>query len=134
MEHARLKTSQTVGRGNWMQPVQLDRCTLHILDDSSVVRADRKGRVVEPAELGDRPGYTSDPADACGTPVCLALVTVGRKRLNNNNSGCTPHPLAHSCSFESYREWAETSIRTTRVSSLAGMATVQDKAHGLMTA
>lgn len=46
MEHARLKTSQTVGRGNWMQPVQLDRCTLHILDDSSVVRADRKGRVV----------------------------------------------------------------------------------------
>lgn len=52
MEHARLKTNQTVGRGNWMQPVQLDRCTLHILDDSSAVRADRKGHVVEPAELG----------------------------------------------------------------------------------
>lgn len=38
-----------------MQPVQSDRCTLHILDDSSVVRADGKGHVVDPAELGDQP-------------------------------------------------------------------------------
>lgn len=34
-----------------MQPVQLGHYTLHTPDDSIMVRVDRKGHVVEPAEL-----------------------------------------------------------------------------------
>lgn len=65
-----------------MQPVQLDHCTLYAPDDSCMVRVDRKGRVVEPAELGYQLRSSSDPADSHQTPiVCLALFTMGRKRL-----------------------------------------------------
>lgn len=50
-----------------------------------MVRVDRKGRVVEPAELGD----SFDPADIYRTPVCLALFTMGRKRLKETDMLCT---------------------------------------------
>lgn len=74
-----------------MHSVQLDHCTLYAPDDSCMVRVDRKGRVVEPAELGDQLRSSSDPADSHQTPiVCLALFTMGRKRLKKKKTPKDP--------------------------------------------
>ena len=116
-----------------MQPVQLDHCTLYAPDDSCMVRMDRKGRVVEPAELGDQLRSSSDPADSHQTPiVCLALFTMGRKRLKKKKTTKRSHLNPQICfppswSLEFYGEWAKTSIAVLYVSVLTGMATMKDR-------